>query len=300
MDGPIDTYLAEMGDRHIGILTDADRAALARMTVCGAGAGGIAGWAYQALARMGCGHFRLADPESFTASNANRQMACDATTVGRNKAEATAEILRRIHPAAEVAIFSEGVTDDNLADFLRGGTIVLDGIDLANLATKARLFRAARAAGLPVVSCPILGFGAALAVFDPRRSPSFDEFFGPVPPRDADARTMDAYLANISISFFSFSPRMDWRLHRDRARAGAIPSIGTAAMLAGSLAATAILSVVCGKGTVPIVPTTMHVDLLEGRVARTGPRRRWFARQGLRLFMGMARRREPTSSAPAR
>jgi molybdopterin/thiamine biosynthesis adenylyltransferase len=283
-------YLAEMGDRHTGILTDHDRETLSQAVVCGAGAGGVAGWSYQALARAGIRTFRIADPETFTASNANRQMACDSTTIGRNKAEATAETLRRINPAIDVSVLADGVTDKNLADFLDGGGIVLDGIDLGGLAMKAKLYRAARAAGIPVVSSPILGFGAALAVFDPHRSPSFDAFFGPVPPPGADPAVMDAYLANISVSFFSFAPRLDWKLQNERARDGKIPSIGTAAMFAGSFAATAVISVLCGRGRIPIVPTTIHIDLLEGRIGKTGPAKRWFARQGLRLVVRTAKK----------
>ncbi len=286
-----DRYLAEMGDRHLGILTDRDREAISRAVVCGAGAGGVAGWAYQALARAGIRTFRIADPETFTPSNANRQMGCDTTTIGRNKVDATAEILRRINPAAEISVFPDGVTDRNLETFIDGGTVVIDGIDLAGLAMKAKLYRSARVAGIPVVSVPILGFGAALAVFDPHRSPSFDAFFGPPPPPDAAPAVIDAYLAGISVGFFSFAPRLDWKVQNERARAGKIPSIGTAAMLAGSLAATAVISVLCGKGEIPIVPTTLHIDLLEGRIARTGPVKRWFARQGLRLAMGMTRSR---------
>jgi len=280
-------YADALGDRHDGILTEEDRRRLRNATVCAAGAGGTGGWTCEALARAGCGRIRIADPDVFSASNGNRQLGCDATTLGRNKAEATAERLRRVNPAVDVEVVAEGVTAANLDRFLAGADLVLDGIDLPGLRMKARMYDAARAAGLPVVSCPILGFGAALAIFDPKRSPSFEEYFGPLPP-EGDARALDRYLAGVSLRFFAFTPRLDWRRHLERGRAGAIPSIGTAAMLSGTMAATAAIALLCGRGGLPVVPVTLHLDLAAGRLRRRGPAERWVLRRLLGVLQRVA------------
>ena len=284
-----DAYAAGMLERHVGILTEEDQRRLAGAVVCGAGAGGAGSWCYEALARAGCRRFRIADPDVFSPSNGNRQLGCDATTVGRNKAEVTAERLRRVNPAAEVEVFPEGVTEANLARFLAGGGVVLDGIDLPGLRMKKLLYDAARAAGIPVVSCPILGHGAALAIFDPVRSPGFERYFGPLPPA-GDARALEHYLAGISLRFFSFGSGLPRGPVRRRPVAEPIPSIGTAAMLSGAMAATAAIGLLCGRNRLPVVPVTLHLDLMRGRLARGGPVRRGLLTALLGLLLRLDRR----------
>src|SRR5215213_8845534 len=56
-----------------------------------AGAGGIGGATLHRLVRMGARHLRIADPEQFDASNMQRQLGASLDTLGRNKAEVTAE-----------------------------------------------------------------------------------------------------------------------------------------------------------------------------------------------------------------
>lgn len=290
------TYLAGMGERHEGLLSPEEVDRLSAMTLCGAGAGGVAGWTYEALARAGCRRFRVADPETYEASNANRQTGCDFHTIGRNKAEVTAERLRRIRPDAEIIVYPEGVTETNLSAFLDGGTVVLDGIDLACLPMKKRLFDAALRRGLPVVSCPILAFGSALAFFHPERSPGFEAFFGPLPP-EGDAAARRRFVEALAPAFFSFRPRLNWPLFRARVQAGKVPSIAMATMISGALAATAIIAYVCGRSLPACVPTTLHVDFMEGRISRTGPLRRWALRKVMTAFF---RRLPQAMSAPPR
>jgi molybdopterin/thiamine biosynthesis adenylyltransferase len=262
-------------------LTAGEQGALREAVICGAGAGGVAGWTYEALVRLGVRRFRIADPDVFSPSNANRQMGCSASTLGRSKPEVIAEALRAIDPEIDIALFPEGVTEGNLEGFLRGGSIVLDGIDVGGIRMKRRLHIEARACRLPVVTTPILGFGAALAIFDPVRSPSFDEFFGPI-PEEGDAAGLDRYLSMVGLCFFSFAPNLDWSLVRERSVGGAIPSVAPAVLLAGSLAATAIVDVICGRSRLPVAPTTMHVDPLEGKLVRSGGMKK-------RIMRGIAR-----------
>jgi molybdopterin/thiamine biosynthesis adenylyltransferase len=225
---------------------------------------------------MGCRRFRIADCGAFDASNGNRQTGCSFSTVGRNKAEVVAETVRDVNPAAEVEVFPEGVQEANVERFLREGSVVLDGIDLYALAHKRLLYDRARAAGLPVISTPILGFGAALAVFDPRRSPTFEQHFGVVPDR-SDEKAWRRALTRIAMGFFGQLPPLDWPLFARRAFTGRCPSVGAACMLAASLGAAATADCILGRGAYPVVPDTLHVDLQRMRAVRVGALRRlWF------------------------
>ncbi len=68
------------------------------------------------------GRFRLADFDPLSLSNLNRLRA-GVHCLGENKAVVAAREMFEIDPYLDVAIFSDGVTDDNLDQFL-------DGLDL--------------------------------------------------------------------------------------------------------------------------------------------------------------------------
>lgn len=266
-------------DRHIGILTTAEQERLNDAVITLAGCGGVNGWAAIALARLGCRHLRLADPGTFDASNVNRQYGSGFGAIDRNKAKVVAEEVHRLDPGIELAVFAEGVTAANVNALVAGADVVVDGIDLYALDIKKALYDEARAQGLAVVSGPILGFGAALAIFDPVRSPSFDTHFGPIPDR-TDKQAHARYTKMIAAGFFGFRPGMDWARYAGRVDQGKPPSIGVACMLSGALTTTAVIDRVLGRNTFPVVPTTVHVDLAEQRIVRMGGWRR-------RLFRAM-------------
>jgi hypothetical protein len=41
----------------------------------------------------------------------------------------------------------------------------------------------------------------------------------------------------------------------------------------------AVFDILFEKGNLPIVPTTLHVDILGGRMTSTGPKKRWFVKR---------------------
>lgn len=285
-------YLEGISERHTGVLTAEQQERLARSVICGGGAGGVGGWAYLLLARVGCRQFRLADPSSFDPSNVNRQAGSGFETLGRNKAQTLAEEIRKVNPEAQVQVFAEGLTLENVAAFVRGGSVVIDGVDLYTLTVKKRMFDEARAAGLPVFSCPVLGFGAALGIFDPTRSPDFETYFGPVPDR-ADTRRYQRYLRMYGTGFFGFRPRLEWGLFMRRVYEGKIPSIGVSCMLSGSLTATAVLDYLVGSRQFPVIPQTVHMDLMQHKVVCIGGIRRRIFRWLTELHLRLAERRSP-------
>lgn len=271
-------YRDEMADRHMGLLLPEELETLSRAVICGAGAGGVGGWTYQSLARLGCMNFKIADPNCFNPSNVNRQAGSNFETVGQNKAEVTAKEIQRINPDARVEIWSEGLSPETVPSFVEGASIVIDGIDLYALNTKKSLFDTALKQNIPVISTPILGFGAALAFFHPTRSPGFEEFFGPVPDK-SDQQQYHQYTRTLAAGFFGFKPRLNWPLFTGRVDSGKVPSIVTSCMLAGALAATAAVDYLLDRKNFPVVPTTIHIDLMQQKLVRTGPLKRWLFRK---------------------
>jgi molybdopterin/thiamine biosynthesis adenylyltransferase len=276
--------------RHQGILTAEEQEKIREAVICGAGAGGAGGWTYEALARMGVQHFRIADPSAFDPSNANRQMGSGFATMEKNKAEVVAERLRAIAPQAAIEVFPDGVTAENVERFLDGGSVVVDGVDLYALEAKKLLYDGARQRGLPVFSSPVLGFGTALALFHPTQSPSFEEYFGNIPDRQ-DRKAFQRYIEQLAMGYFGFRPKLNWKHYMERVHSGQVPSIGTSCMVSGAAVAVAAADWLLGRKSMPAVPATLHIDLIERKVIRTGRLRRFLLRTLSGLYLRWIQRR---------
>ncbi|MFW6066847.1 MAG: Rv1355c family protein [Myxococcota bacterium] len=103
-----------------------------------------------ALEEIG-GEFRLADFDALELSNMNR-LRTGVHNLGVPKAALTAREIFEINPFARVRLFSDGVTDDNIADFLSGGgnlDLLFEECD--GLEMKIRLRERARELGIPVL-----------------------------------------------------------------------------------------------------------------------------------------------------
>ena len=97
--------------RNFGFLSGSDQEVLRNARVGIAGLGGAGGMEAHALARLGIGHFHLADLDRFELSNFNRQMGASLKSIGRKKTEVTKEMIESINPGAEVTVFGEGIYD---------------------------------------------------------------------------------------------------------------------------------------------------------------------------------------------
>lgn len=131
------------------------------------GIGGVGSWAAEALARSAVGHLTLVDLDHVAESNTNRQIHALGEAFGRAKVDAMAERIAAINPAATVRAIDDFASVDNAAALVAGADIVIDCID--QVVAKAALIAAARAAGVPIVTC-----GAAGGRLDPTRVRSAD------------------------------------------------------------------------------------------------------------------------------
>jgi molybdopterin/thiamine biosynthesis adenylyltransferase/nitroreductase len=104
------------------------------------------------LAQEGIGQrFRLADFDVVNLSNLNRLQA-GVETIGLNKAVLAARQMAEIDPYLEIAVFAEGVTDQNAERFLQGGgriDLLVEECD--DLFAKVWLRQRARELRIPVV-----------------------------------------------------------------------------------------------------------------------------------------------------
>ncbi len=133
--------LPEIGPRGQAAL------ATARVVVVGLGALGCV--SSDLLARAGVGHLRLVDRDVVELANLQRQTLYSEADLDRPKADAAAERLRSVNASVGVEARAKDVHAANVADVLRGATLVVDGTD--NLETRYLLNEAALDARIPFV-----------------------------------------------------------------------------------------------------------------------------------------------------
>jgi len=147
-------------NRSIPLLTSAGTEQLASRKLVVAGCGGVGGGMALTMCRMGVGAFHLADPADFDPPDMNRQWGATGLTMGKNKAEVYRDLILDINPDAQVQVFTQGITNDNQYEFLKGADILVDCLD-AGVPYELRetMHQKARELGVFSVVAPILGFG---------------------------------------------------------------------------------------------------------------------------------------------
>ena len=123
---------------------------LASSRVAVFGAGGVGGYAIEALARSGIGSLDIIDNDKISVTNINRQILATVETVGRFKTEVAAERIKKINPdctVTEYKIFYLPETPFNFKDY----DYIIDAID--TVSGKIAIVRNAAECGVPVISC---------------------------------------------------------------------------------------------------------------------------------------------------
>jgi molybdopterin/thiamine biosynthesis adenylyltransferase len=151
--------------RHIVLpeVGGAGQVALSAAHVALVGCGGIGSPALQYLAAAGVGRLTLIDDDRIELSNLQRQTIFGEADLGRPKAEAAADWVRRFDGAIEVRAVAGRLGGDNAAQLLEGATLVLDGCD--NFATRLAVSDACVALGVPLTSAALGRFQGQVANF---------------------------------------------------------------------------------------------------------------------------------------
>jgi len=165
-------YFYDFLNRCIPLLTEEGINKLRLSTVAIAGCGGAGGASAITLARMGMGNFKLADPGLFDEPDTNRQWACNVSNLGRNKTDSYEEMLLNINPGIKVKKYSEGLTEQNLTDFLEGADLLIDCLDIAvSVQLRLKMYQQGRKNGIYCLVAPILSFGTMFFCASPDGMP---------------------------------------------------------------------------------------------------------------------------------
>jgi tRNA A37 threonylcarbamoyladenosine dehydratase len=125
---------------------------LARAHVLVVGLGGVGAYAAEMLARSGIGRLTLADSDTVSIGNLNRQLIALHSTMGRLKSEVLAERIKDINPDIELTVVSNYIQEQSLGELLEAAPydFVVDAID--TLSPKTFLIYEALGKQLPLVS----------------------------------------------------------------------------------------------------------------------------------------------------
>lgn len=124
------------------------------------GVGGVGAYAAEMLVRAGIGRVTIADSDSVSESNINRQLIALHSTVGRLKTDVLAERLIDINPELQLRVVPEYIKDEKTDEILDSDTFdyIVDAID--TLSPKLALIKGALERKIPIVSS--MGAGAKL------------------------------------------------------------------------------------------------------------------------------------------
>lgn len=250
--------------RNIGWVTESEQNRLRQAKVAIAGMGGVGGIHALTLARLGIGRFHVSDFDVFDVVNFNRQAAAFMDSIGRPKVEVVSEMVHGINPEAEITSFPKGVNADNIADFLDGVDVYVDGLDFFAFSARKLTFAACEKRGIPVVTAAPLGMGAAVLVFAPGGM-SYEEYFG---FDDCDEIEMAIrFLVGLSPAVLQRTYVADPSRINLAERKG--PSSITACQICAGMAGVEALKLLLKRPGTRLAPHGMQFDAYRMKLART-------------------------------
>jgi len=264
---------SEAFERNRGLISPAEQEKLAGSLVAIAGCGGVGGLHAHTCARLGIGRFRIADADTFSLPNINRQIGATIETIGEKKVAVTADMIKSINAEATIEVQTANISSQNAASFVRGADLVIDGIDFFSLAARRQLFAAAWQQEIPALTAAPLGFSATLHVFS-RGGMSFDEYF--------DLGDDQDYFDQLVRFFVGLAPSGLHLAYMDLGsvdiKTGRGPSSIVGSQLAASLAGGEAIKILLHRGRVLLAPRYLQVDAYRQQLRKQslrGGNRNW-------------------------
>ncbi|HED00537.1 MAG TPA: ThiF family adenylyltransferase [Proteobacteria bacterium] len=241
--------------RNIGLISSAEQQKIKKARIAIAGVGGVGGHYLLTLARTGFERFNIADFDHFEVANFNRQAGATIETIGMHKAEAMKKMALAINPQADIKVFDQGISKDNITEFLKDVDIALDGVDFFNIETRRMLFREAGARGIYAITSGPMGFSATLHVFAPQGL-GFDEYF--------DINDNLSEIDKLIAFGLGLAPKAT---HLKYIKSSSIdltkqtgPSLGLACQLCSAFVATEVMNIILKRRKIKAAPYYFQFD----------------------------------------
>lgn len=160
-DPELDRYSRHIMLREIG---GPGQRALREARVLIVGVGGLGAPAALYLAAAGLGRITIADDDSVSISNLQRQIIFRSSDAGRQKVLAAKDNLNALNPHVEITPLACRVTASD-TDLIAAHDLILDGSD--SFASRAAINAACVAAGRPLLSGSVGQWEGQVTLFDP-------------------------------------------------------------------------------------------------------------------------------------
>lgn len=245
----------EAFSRNLGLISPTEQERLRNCRVAIPGMGGVGGLHLMTLVRLGIGKFRIADADTFTLGNFNRQFGSSIDTINQSKAETLATAALAVNPELDIDVRTDFVDASNVHEFLEGVDLLVDAVDFFAFDARRLLFREAYKRGIWAVTAGPIGFSTAWISFSPTGM-SFDTYFD---LRD-EMDSLDRFIAfalglapkATHIPYFDFS-----YVDRDSGRG---PSVAAACRLASGVVGAEAVKILLGRGNLRPAPHFHQFD----------------------------------------
>lgn len=157
--------------------------ALKKARVLVVGCGGLGCPVLQYLAAMGVGHIGMADPDTVSESNLQRQILYSTDDVGKLKVHVAKDRLLRQNPLVAVQVFPTRIDTGNAMEIIRDYDVVVDGSD--NFFTRYLVNDACVILNKPLVFGSIYKFEGQVSVLNYKDGPTYRCLY-PEPPEPGD------------------------------------------------------------------------------------------------------------------
>jgi molybdopterin/thiamine biosynthesis adenylyltransferase len=175
-----------------------------------------------------------------------------------------AELARDINPELELTLFPQGVTAENLPEFIAGIDLYIDGLDFFAFDARERVFAYCAQHGIPAVTVAPLGMSGALLNFLPGRL-SFEDYFQLAGQPDLEKAIR--FLIGLAPALLHRGYLMD--KSRVDLKTGKGPSTGIACQLCAGIAASEALKILLRRGQVWAAPHGIQFDSYRNKLAHT-------------------------------
>jgi len=179
--------------RNAGSLGVAGQKSLLQAKALLIGAGGLGGTIALLLARMGLGSLVIADGDSFSESNLNRQALSLEPNLGSKKVRVAQAEIAKINAATEVEGFEGFVAGKELSLLIKGVQVAIDALD--NMPSRFLLEKACKEAGVPLVHGAVAGFTGQVTTIYPE-DVGFRAFYGD--PQNVPEKGIEVELGNLA------------------------------------------------------------------------------------------------------
>lgn len=241
--------------RNIGWVTQEEQKSLRNKRIAIGGLGGVGGSHLITLTRLGIGNFNIADLDDFDYPNFNRQYGATLSSVGHPKAAVMKETILDINPELDIRLYENGITEENLDDFLKDVDVYVDSLDIFALAIRRKVFARCYELGIPTITAAPMGMGTAFLIFLPGKM-SFEEYF-----------SLEGLSFEDQIIYFimGVSPTVLQRHYLvDRSSVNflheKVPSTVMGIEISAGVACTQVLKLLLNRGEIICAPRGLHFD----------------------------------------